>query len=278
MKHLDGTWVVMALETDGNKIPAAMIGESKIIVSGDRFTTVAMGASYAGRLSINELVTPHTLDLHFEEGPHAGIASLAIYKMKGNDWTICLGFAGNERPTQFKTSPGSGNALEILTRDSTAKLSGAKSKATRTAVPSSAPTSPSSEMNARVADPQSKYPDEINALGGEWSAQAIVMNGQALPVEYLKVGRRIATGNELKVTMAGQVQVHTGFVVDPTQSPRHINYFDLKNPKNGFTQFGIYELTGATLKACMGGKGMARPTVFESTSGDGNTFSVWKKN
>ena len=277
MKHLDGTWSVTALETEGNAIPAGMIGNSKIIVSGDRFTTVAMGASYGGVLHIDESVTPHTLDLMFDEGPHAGIASLAIYKRKGDCWTICLGFAGNKRPTEFKTTAGSGHALETLTRESAVNVTNAKLKTSKAGESGAAASKVKSNSNLVVAEAASKHPEEMNALGGEWSAQAIVMDGQSLPAEYLKMGRRIATGSELKVTMAGQVQLHTGFVVDPTQSPKHINYFDLKNPDKGFTQFGIYQLKGDTIKACMGGIGKLRPTTFESTKANGNTFSIWRK-
>ncbi|MEP6779059.1 MAG: TIGR03067 domain-containing protein [Gemmatimonadaceae bacterium] len=279
MKHLEGTWNVTALETEGNAISAAMTGESRIIVSGDRFTTVAMGASYGGVLRIDESVTPHTLDLLFDEGPHAGIASLAIYKMKGDSWTVCLGFAGSKRPTEFKTTAGSEHALETLTRESAANVANAKAKTTKTSAngASASSTNSTSNSNIVIAEVVSKYPAELNALSGDWSAHAIVMDGQPLPAEYLKVGRRTATGSELKVTMSGQVQVHAGFVVDPTQSPKHINYFDLKNPDKGFTQLGIYELNGDTLKACMGGKVKPRPTTFESVKGDGQTFSIWKK-
>lgn len=280
VKHLQGTWNVTALETEGNAIPAGMIGESKIIVSGDRFTTVAMGASYGGVLRIDESVIPHTLDLMFDDGPHAGIASLAIYTLNGDSWTICLGIAGNKRPTEFKTTAGSGHALETLTRESAANAVNAKSKepkTSKTGASIAAVSVANSKPKFALAELASKYPEEMTTLSGEWSAQAIVMDGQSLPEEYLKVGRRIATGNELEVTMAGHVQVHTGFVVDPTQSPKQINYFDLENPDNGFTQFGIYEVKGDSLKACMGGKGRRRPTRLKSVKGDGQTLSIWKK-
>lgn len=275
MRHLEGTWNVTALETEGNAIPAAMIGKSQIIVSGDRFTTVAMGASYGGVLRVDESVTPHTLDLMFDEGPSAGGASLAIYKMKGDSWTICLGFAGSKRPTEFKTTAGSEHALETLTRESVAYVSKAQSRTAKTGA--SGASASTTNSNIAIAEVASKYPEEPNALSGEWSAQAIVMGGQPLPAEYLKGGRRTATGSELKVTMAGQVQLHTGFVVDPKQLTKRIDYCDVKNPEWGFTQFGIYELQGDLLKVCMGGKGKPRPTTLESVKGDGRTLSIWKK-
>ena len=76
-----------------------------------------MGAGYAGTFTIDAQAEPKMLDLLFTEGPHAGMTSPAIYNLDDDCLTIRLGFAGRTRPTEFVTSPGSGNVLETLRRE-----------------------------------------------------------------------------------------------------------------------------------------------------------------
>jgi uncharacterized protein (TIGR03067 family) len=76
LEKLQGTWNIMALEVEGSKMTPDAFTGSKIIVKGDNFTTVAMGASYEGTLKLDVTKTPKTLDLLFTEGPEEGNTSL----------------------------------------------------------------------------------------------------------------------------------------------------------------------------------------------------------
>lgn len=116
MDRFQGTWSIVSLEVEGRELPDGAFGGSQIVMEGDRFTTVSMGANYGGTFRLNADSRPVTLDMLFDEGPHAGQASLAIAKIDSDRLTLCLGFAGSERPTGFTTSPGSGHALEVLER------------------------------------------------------------------------------------------------------------------------------------------------------------------
>jgi uncharacterized protein (TIGR03067 family) len=121
LKKLQGTWLITALELDGNKMGAGMLGESKIIVKGDRFTTISMGATYEGNIRVDEKKKPKVFDLKFTAGPEKGNTSFGIYELDGDTWKICLTITGKARPKKFATSPGSGTALEILERSAAAK-------------------------------------------------------------------------------------------------------------------------------------------------------------
>ncbi len=98
IEQLQGTWNIATLEVEGRKMGESAFKGSKIIVNGDSFKTVAMGATYNGTLKLDVTSTPKTFDLMFTEGPHQGIASLGIYELDGATWKICLGFAGQDRP------------------------------------------------------------------------------------------------------------------------------------------------------------------------------------
>jgi uncharacterized protein (TIGR03067 family) len=118
LEKLQGTWRIASLAIDGNSMPAT----GSITIQGDRFTTAAMGAEYSGTIHIDAAKRPKRFDLVFDSGPHAGSRSLGIYLLDGESWRICLGSAGNPRPTSFATSPGSGHAVETLVR--TARAAG----------------------------------------------------------------------------------------------------------------------------------------------------------
>jgi len=112
LEKLQGIWRIASLEIDGNSMPAT----GSITIDGERFTTAAMGAEYSGFIEIDAGKRPKRFDLIFDSGPHAGNRSLGIYQLDGDSWRICLGFAGNPRPTSFATAPGSGHAMETLVR------------------------------------------------------------------------------------------------------------------------------------------------------------------
>jgi uncharacterized protein (TIGR03067 family) len=113
LESLQGTWNIVEFELEGQKLPAA---GSKIVVAGDNFTTIAMGAQYEGTVALDPAAKPKSFELHFNQGPEKGNVSLGIYELEGDTWTICLGLTGKNRPLEFATKAGSGHALERLHR------------------------------------------------------------------------------------------------------------------------------------------------------------------
>jgi uncharacterized protein (TIGR03067 family) len=115
-KTLQGTWNIDSLEVEGMKMNRDTFSGAQIIIDGDLFATRGMGAAYKGTFVANDASVPKSFDILFNEGPHSGSSSLGIYELDGDRWKLCLGFAGMSRPGDFVTSPGSGHALETLTR------------------------------------------------------------------------------------------------------------------------------------------------------------------
>jgi uncharacterized protein (TIGR03067 family) len=114
LERLQGTWNIVALEIEGQKFPP---GGSSIGIDGDTFVSRNMGAVYEGTVRLDETCAPKTFDLIFAKGPEAGGVGLGIYTLDGDTWTICLGFAGKSRPTEFLAPKGTGYALETLKRE-----------------------------------------------------------------------------------------------------------------------------------------------------------------
>jgi uncharacterized protein (TIGR03067 family) len=113
---LQGSWSVTALEVDGQEIPAGMLGDARVVVKGNRFESTGMGAVYEGVIELDTSSTPRWLDMIFDAGPEKGNTNPGIYEVNGDSWKLCIATRGNVRPSTFGSTPGSGLALELLTR------------------------------------------------------------------------------------------------------------------------------------------------------------------
>lgn len=241
---LQGTWNIIALEVDGKKMPAGAVTGSKIVVKGDTFSTIAMGANYEGTLEVDAAKSPRTLNMRFTEGPENGNTNLAIYELDGDTWTICINMTGKNRPTKFATAPGSGEALETLKRQTEAAVTKAP-------------------VNVDL--------EPVPELEGEWRMVSCVRDGYTLEPMLLKSGRRIAKGSETTTLFGKQVFMKAKYAVDRTKEPKTIDFF----LADGEIQHGIYELDGANFRVCFAAPGQPRPTKFASVQGDGLTLTVW---
>ncbi len=117
LERLRGRWRFVALEIEGQRLSKDSFGGAKIIIDGDNFASIGMGGTYSGKVSLDETSHPKRIDMNFLDGLHAETASVGLYTLDQEQWTICLGFAGRERPVCFHTTPGSGHVLESLRRE-----------------------------------------------------------------------------------------------------------------------------------------------------------------
>lgn len=244
---LQGTWNVAALEMDGQKMPAAMLGGARIVVEGDRFQSLGMGAVYEGKLKLDSTADPKSFDLTFTSGPESGNTSLGIYSLDGEEWRICLTTRGGDRPRKFATSPSTGHALETLTRGKVVA---------QPQTPQAAPAGPATELE------------------GEWSMVSGSMDSHPIEPSMVKSGRRVTRGNQTKVLFGQQVFMDATFTLNPAKTPHEVDFVHVQGMNAGKTQLGIYELDGKTLKLSSSTPGQPRPVDFEP--GPGKTVVVWQ--
>jgi uncharacterized protein (TIGR03067 family) len=246
LASLQGTWEIVALEVDGSTLPEGAFAGSRIVVKGNSFATISMGATYGGTLGVDAAKTPKTLDLSFKSGPEKGNTSLAIFELDGDTWTLCLTVTAKKRPTAFATKAGSGLALETLKRQ----------------------TGPS---------PQERLRDELGRLEGEWSLVSAVKDGQTLPGDYVRTGRRLVKGNETTVFFGREVFLKAAFTLGPTASPKTIDYIVTAGENQGEAQLGIYAIEGDTVTYYLAPPGRPRPTDFAIRADLGGTTTVWRR-
>jgi uncharacterized protein (TIGR03067 family) len=113
---LQGSWSVTALKVDGQDLSDTLPANARIVIKRDRFKSTGMGAEYEGTLKLVIAARLRQIDMKFDKGPEKGNTNLGIYKLDGNTWKMCLATRGTTRPSKFASTPGSGFAVETLTR------------------------------------------------------------------------------------------------------------------------------------------------------------------
>ncbi|MGJ5815169.1 TIGR03067 domain-containing protein [Paludibaculum fermentans] len=255
LDRLQGVWLITSLELDGQRMPESLHSAARITITGDRFVSTGMGATYAGTMKVDEAGTPACLDMHFDAGPESGNTNLGIYRMDGETWKLCLATRGQVRPTSFTTMPGSGIALETFARDRTDG-----------ATESTIAVEPSPAENRPVTE-----------LDGGWRMVSGIVDGKELDPATAGFVKRVTEGGRTTISAGPQVMMQFEFSTDASAVPAAIDYRHVAGPIKGKTQLGIYVLEGGLLRVHMAAVGGARPVDFTPPPGGRASYTVWKR-
>jgi len=96
--QVNGTWVPVKLEIDGNALPPATFEKQKLIISDTAYTFIAESVD-KGTLKYNN----GKMDIYGKEGPNAGRHITTIYKFENDQLVICYNLAGDKYPEAFET-------------------------------------------------------------------------------------------------------------------------------------------------------------------------------
>jgi uncharacterized protein (TIGR03067 family) len=130
---------------------------------------------------------------------------------------------------------------------------------------------------AGAEPPADAVKKDLALLEGEWAMVSGERDGQALPEEYVKTGKRVARDSVSTVTIGDMVILKSKFTIDPAKKPKAIDLVSLEGPTTGQKLHGIYELDGETVRICFASADKDRPTDFTTKEGSGRTLSVWKR-
>jgi uncharacterized protein (TIGR03067 family) len=124
--------------------------------------------------------------------------------------------------------------------------------------------------------------EAINAdralLAGEWRVVSVEANGNKNA--DLGLGR-VTIVNRLDGTWSllssGNVIAEGTSTIDPTFTPKTIDFKTTKGNNAGQTAFGIYEMSGKIRKLCIAEQGRPRPADFSAAAGSGRMLVVFER-
>src|SRR5262249_53126630 len=110
-EKFQGDWLIVTAIKGGDAIPPAFLKAAKANFKGDKITIEVAGESYFGIAKLDETKKPKEVDLTVEGQLHLG-----IYKVEGDDLTVCLAAPKEPRPTKFESPAKTGTFLVVFRR------------------------------------------------------------------------------------------------------------------------------------------------------------------
>jgi uncharacterized protein (TIGR03067 family) len=116
---LQGTWAAVHVERNGQKAPEVALKNFKVVIRGNQMAINPDGDNRTSTFKLDPSRMPRGMDNTPAQGPKKGVSLPAIYEVDGDTLKICFDNEGvsDTRPTEFKTTPGSGLALFVLRRE-----------------------------------------------------------------------------------------------------------------------------------------------------------------
>jgi uncharacterized protein (TIGR03067 family) len=120
-QELAGTWQAVSYALNGNTATEEDMKKIQLVIHADGKTTARNEGKVfiASTTTIDPTQEPMTMDLTYTDGGPKGTNSLGIYQIEDKILTICRAAAGQARPTEFSSTPGSGQTLMTYKREAT---------------------------------------------------------------------------------------------------------------------------------------------------------------
>jgi RNA polymerase sigma-70 factor (ECF subfamily) len=115
-ERLQGTWVLQSGKSKGEDAPASFVGALKLVFAGDKVTVqFNANAKKEGTFTLNATAKPKEIDL-----VENGKPTLGIYRLQGDELTVCLDEGAAGRPPEFKSQAGTTHTLMVFRRENAA--------------------------------------------------------------------------------------------------------------------------------------------------------------
>jgi len=114
--RLNGTWVLVRGEQDGKPLPQDAIQGIKMVIDGDKHTLVVGGDKTVNTHHLDPTTKPKSIDAKPTAGPYKDMTLRGIYRLEGDEFTVCFAAPGKERPKEFTTKSGTGTFVHVWKR------------------------------------------------------------------------------------------------------------------------------------------------------------------
>jgi uncharacterized protein (TIGR03067 family) len=114
---LQGEWMMVAGEREGEPFPEDFKKDAKRIVKDDETSVVIMGQVFMkAKFTIDPSKKPKTIDYDVTEGGAQGMKLIGIYEVDGENAKFCFTTSEGARPTDFTTKADDGRTLSVWKR------------------------------------------------------------------------------------------------------------------------------------------------------------------
>jgi uncharacterized protein (TIGR03067 family) len=114
----NGTWVLIRATMSGIEMPKDVLGKSTMTINGTKHTVHLADETYEGTHRYDPSQDPKAYDTTVTTGANKGVKQVGIYRLDGDELSICLATSGFPRPKDFKADDKSNNTLTVWKRQS----------------------------------------------------------------------------------------------------------------------------------------------------------------
>jgi uncharacterized protein (TIGR03067 family) len=245
---LEGGWTMVLVFRNGAEVPPEQAKTGELVIEDQDYRAQMGDLTVDATINVDSSKTPKEIDLTFKSGELKGKTVKGIFKLSGDDLTICRGLTEKEaRPIEFAAPTDSGLLLVTWKRAKT--FVSAKTKA----------------MN-----------EELKRFEATWRFVEIEAEGQKIPSKVFEKDTLVLKGKRFASFVAGKM-VHGDFKIDPLAKPKTIDIIFTEGPGKGHSQKGIYELDGDMQKVCIAMPDKPRPTEFATKPDSGIVIEILKR-
>jgi uncharacterized protein (TIGR03067 family) len=117
LETFQGNWQMVSAVQDGKPLPPEEVKQFKLTIQTNKFVLRKDSVVISeGTFTLDPTRKPKEIDETATVGPNKGKTFLAIYEVEGERHRICFAAPGQERPTEFSSTAGSGHLLQVWKR------------------------------------------------------------------------------------------------------------------------------------------------------------------
>jgi len=103
LKNLQGTWMALTFEANGEKVPAEDAKKIKLTIKDNKWTLERSDGTNQGTIKLDPAKDPKQFDAVLEDSSDT---VPGIYELKDGTLKMCWSNPGGDRPTTFKNEEG----------------------------------------------------------------------------------------------------------------------------------------------------------------------------
>ncbi len=239
LKKLQGEWPLVAMGIGGRNLPRHDI-HHRLVVEDDKLTIYQVaGIDKEKKIKVDSpsfrikhldpSASPKTIDLIRLDGNAKGEVVQAIYEVKDDELSLCIGNPYQPRPDGFDTTTADGRMVSKC---------------------------------RRPKKPDEATLKELKKLNGTWVMTALENAGRKMPPQVVERRKGVLVFSDGKLTIAFEGKeghaTYTYTAADLKSDPKRIEVQEISKLHGGIVDWkGIYKLDGDVLSLCMDQESLA---------------------